>query len=96
MIAFRQVRLHCNILDGDLLPRKHFHRALFVVVSSGVRIDWIAYMCKNFKEKKQDVASRENQKICGGVLEDLVKKARYTANAGKTSGMTFRGVYDDE
>ena len=59
MIAFRQVRLHHNIWDGDLLPRKHFHRTLFVV-SSGVRIDWIAYMCKNFKEKKKDVASREN------------------------------------
>ena len=42
------------------------------------------------------MARKENQEICGCVLADLVEKAWYTANKGKTSSMTFRGIYDDK
>ena len=41
------------------------------------------------------MASRDNQEIRGGVLEDLVEKVRHTANT-KTSITTFRGIHDDE
>ena len=42
------------------------------------------------------MARRENQEIHGSVLEDPAEKARHTANTGKTSIMTFRGIDDDK
>ena len=65
-------------------------------MSGGAQVNKSAHRCKNFEEKKKHVASRENQEICGGVLTDLVEKARYTTNRGKTSSTTFRGIYDDK
>ena len=56
----------------------------------------IIHRCKDFEEKKEKVASGENQEICGGVLEDLVEKARHTANTGKTSITTYCGIRNDE
>ena len=56
----------------------------------------IAHRRENFKENKKKVAGRENHEIRGGILEDLVEKVRHTTNTGKTSIMTFRGIYDDE
>ena len=38
------------------------------------------------------MASRENEEICGSVVEDPVEKARHTTNTGATS--MFRGIYD--
>ena len=40
------------------------------------------------------MASRENQEIGGGVLKDLVEKARHTVDTDMTSA--FRGIYDDK
>ena len=40
------------------------------------------------------MASRENQEIGGGVLKDLVEKARHTVNTDTTSA--FRGICDDK
>ena len=62
-------------------------------MSSGAQIDRIAYRCKQFEEKKKDIASSENQELCGGVLEDFVEETRYTANTGN---MAFCRIYDDE
>ena len=42
------------------------------------------------------MTGRENHEIHGGVLEDLVDKARHTTNTGKTSSTTFRGIDDDK
>ena len=55
----------------------------------------ITHGCKNLEEKKEKVASGEDQEICGGVLADFVEKARDTATTGKIS-MAFRGIYDDK
>ena len=65
-------------------------------MSGGTKINTvITYGCKNFEEKSNKVASSENQEICGGVLEDLAEKARYTTDTGRTS-MAFRGIHDDQ
>ena len=56
----------------------------------------ITHRCENFEENKKKVAGKENHEIRGGVLEDLVEKVRYTTNTGKTSIVTFHGIYDDE
>ena len=64
-------------------------------MSGGAYIDRITHGCKNFEEKENDVASRESQEICGGVLEDFAEKARYTTTPGKTS-ITFRSIYDEK
>ena len=42
------------------------------------------------------MASRDNQEIGGGVLADLVEKARHTADTGKTPTTMFRGIHNDE
>ena len=55
----------------------------------------ITHGCTNLEEKKEKVASGEDQEICGGVLTDLLEKARHTATTGKIS-MTFRRIYDDK
>ena len=63
----------------------------------GTRIDKvITHGCKYFEEKKKDVAGREKQEVRGGVMADLVEKVRHTADTGRTSIMTLRGIYDDE
>ena len=67
-----------------------------LAVSGGTKIDMvITHGCKNLEEKKDEVASRDDQKVDGGVLADLDEKARRTASTGKTSIMTFRGIHDD-
>ena len=40
------------------------------------------------------MASGENQEIGGGVLKDLVEKARHTFNTDTTS--SFCGIYDNK
>ena len=91
---FRQIRLHCVILDGDLLPRKTFHRGLVVVSGRTQTNTMVTHDRKYFEEKKKQMAGREKQEIYGGVLEDLVEKARHITNTGKT--ITFSGIYDEE
>ena len=52
-IEFRQIRFYCDIWDGNLLPRKAFHRSL-VIVSDGTQINMmITHGCKNFEEKEK-------------------------------------------
>ena len=66
-------------------------------MSSGTQIDRaITHRCKKFEEEQKKVAGEENQEIDGGVMEDLVEKARRTVNTGMTSIVTFRGKYDDK
>ena len=70
---------------------------VFLFVSGGMRIEkTITHGRKDFEEKKKNVAGREKQEIRGGVLENLVEKARRTTNTGKTSTMTFRRIHDDK
>ena len=56
----------------------------------------VTHGCKNFEEKKEKVAGRENQKIHGSILKDLVEKAWHAADTGKASSMTLRGMYEDK
>ena len=68
----------------------------WLVVSGVTHIDRvITHGRKNLEEKKENVASSENQEICGGVLADLLEKVRDTATTDKTSITTFQGIYDD-
>ena len=65
-------------------------------VSGGTQINAvITHGCQNLEEKKNQMASRKNQEICGGILADLVEKVRHTAVTGKIP-MTFRRIYDDK
>ena len=93
-----QIRLFCNSWDGDLLSRKPFNPNLCKDCSERRNANNMAitYGGKNLEEKKKEVASRDDQEIRGGVLEDLVKKALRTTNTGKTSTLTFRGINDDK
>ena len=69
---------------------------VWLVVSGGTQIDKvITHGCKNLEEKEKKVASGEDQEIRGGVLADLLEKARDAATMGKIS-VTFRGIYDDK
>ena len=66
-------------------------------MSDGSKIDrLIAHRCENCEEKENKMARRENQEIRSGIFEDPAEKARHTANTGKTSIMTFRGIDDDK
>ena len=66
-------------------------------VSGGTQIDRvITHGCKNLEEKKKNVASTENQEICGGVLTDLLEKVRDTATTDEISITAFQGIYDDK
>ena len=66
-----------------------------LVVNCGTQIHTvITHGCKNLEEKKEKVASGQDQEIHGGVLEYLVKNVRRTTNTGKTSTMTSRGRYN--
>ena len=52
-VTLHQIHLHCNIWDGNLLPRKTSERNLrYLVVSGGTRIDrGTTYRWENFEEK---------------------------------------------
>ena len=49
--------------------------------------------CEQFKENKNKVTSKENHEISGGVLKDLIKKARPPDS--KRAASTLRGDYDE-
>ena len=97
-IAFRQIRLCWDIWDATYSPGRRLIRAyVWLVVNGGTQINRvITHGRKNIEEKKKKVASRENQEIRGGIMEDLVKKARRTINTGMASSMTFRGICDNK
>ena len=97
-VALRQIRLHYDIRGTNLRPRNSFNRSLRnLVVNGGTQIaQVITHRYEKSEENEKKVASSENQEIHGGVLEDLVKKARHTTNTGETSFVTFCGIHDDK
>ena len=98
-IASRQIRLFRNSGDGDLLSGGAFNPKLRGPCrerrNANRRGDH-THGCKNLEEKKNEVAGGENQEIHGGVLADLDEETRRTTNSGKTSIVTFCGIYDNK
>ena len=41
------------------------------VMNGRMQIEEITHRCKNFAKNRKNVASRENQEICGGVSKDF-------------------------
>ena len=58
-------------------------------MSEGTEVGWVVtHRREKFKKNQKKVASKNHQEICGGTLNNIIQKGRYTAGTYKAS--TFR------